>query len=316
MFLTLLLLGQLLLPDFNMRTLFFLKKYCLLWGSFVFLISVSFFPSFSHASTNISTTDGEYWGWNDVVGWIRFNTAGGGLSVTVTNTLVQGYATSTAGDISLDCGTTSVGSICGGSVDYKVTNDGSGNLSGYAWNDVYGWISFDCHNTNACAQSSYQVTIDSNGDFSNYAWNDVIGWISFNCVNTLGCGSSSYKVKTSWAPSATIATLDSSIFDTGVSAGAQLHSLVWRGSKPAGTSVQFQIAASNDSSGPWTYIGPDGTSSSYYPQDTSLGAGVSIPLDYSFHNNYRYFRYRVRLSSNSNSSAAPRIDDIIINWTP
>lgn len=268
-----------------------------------------------HASTNISNSPSEYWGWNDVVGWIRFNTVSDSLSVTVTNTQLQGYATSTSGDVSLDCATTSIGNICGGSVDYKVTNNGSGNLSGYAWNDVYGWISFDCHNiTNGCNSSSYQVTIDSNGNFQGYAWNDVIGWISFNCANTISCGTSDYKVKTSWVPTATTGTLTSVVFDTGVAQGAALYSITWQGTKPTGTNVRFQLAVSNDSAGPWNFIGPDGTSNTYYPQDSTLGPSDIIPLGYTLYNNARYFRYRATLFSDSISSVAPTVTSISVHW--
>lgn len=290
----------------------FFKK--IFFAGMVFSVWFFLFAPLAHATTNISNASGEYWGWNDVVGWIRFNTASDGLSVTVTNTKIQGYATSTSGDVSLDCGTTSIGDICAGAVDYKVSNDGSGNLSGYAWNDVYGWISFDCHNTNGCSTSSYQVTIDSNGNFQGYAWNDVIGWISFNCANTTSCATSDYKVKTSWVPTATTGTLTSVVFDTGVTHGAALYSITWQGTKPTGTHVRFQLATSNDSAGPWNFIGPDGTSDTYYPQDTTLGPSDIIPLAYNLHNDYRYFRYRVTLFSDSISSVAPTVTSISVHW--
>jgi hypothetical protein len=267
------------------------------------------------AATNISTSAGEYWGWNDIVGWIRFNTPSGAMSVNVTNSKITGYATSTAGDISFDCATTSIGDICGQS-NYGVTNDGLGNISGYAWNDIYGWISFDCHNTGGCASSTYQTTIDGSGYFQNYAWNDIIGWISFNCANTGTCGTSDYKVKTTWNPTSTIALLDSTIFDTQQTTGAQIHSIIWHGEEPTATSVRFQIATSNNASSSWVFMGPDGTSNSWYPQDTTLTAGDSIPVDYTVHNNARYIRYRIQLASNPASSTSPRVDDVIINWSP
>ena len=64
-----------------------------------------------------------------------------------------------------------------------------GSLSGYAWSDNLGWISF--------SGSNYQVTIGSDGALTGYAWanprddvsgTDNIGWISFNAADTASCG--------------------------------------------------------------------------------------------------------------------------------
>lgn len=81
----------------------------------------------------------------------------------------------------------------------------SHNLSGHAWNDKVGWVSFNCTNhQNICANdparsctvdancsavggscllecenSNYGVNIAANGIVSGYAWNDKVGWISF-----------------------------------------------------------------------------------------------------------------------------------------
>ena len=60
------------------------------------------------------------------------------------------------------------------------------NLSGYAWSDNIGWISFNCTNTSTCGTSDYGVNASTvNGNMSGYAWSDNIGWISFN--ETVGC---------------------------------------------------------------------------------------------------------------------------------
>ncbi len=263
----------------------------------------------AHASTNINATTTEHWAWNDLIGWIDFYNTN---SIVVSSQKLTGYASSSAGDISLDCGSTRIGSVCGTS-NYSVINDGSGNLSGWGWNDQYGWISFDCHNVTSsdCLTSNYQVWINnSNGIFNNYAWNDIIGWISFNCSNH-GCGASQYSVITSWIATSAIGYLDSTTFDTGVP-GAQFNSVLWHGSQPLGTSVRFQLATSNSSSGPWVYEGSDGTSNSYY----STGAGVSLPLSYSAHNDFRYFRYRVTLVSNASGTLSAQVDDVVINWSP
>lgn len=86
----------------------------------------------------------------------------------------------------------------------------------------------------------------------------------------------------------------------------------------AGTTVKvgFQIAATSTPSGPWNFIGPDNTSSTFYEAFPVSEPGVSIPLDYTLHNNQRYFRYRVFLFSDQSQSQSPRVDDVIINWSP
>ena len=62
------------------------------------------------------------------------------------------------------------------------------NISGYAWSDNIGWVSFN--DTSDGSTASYGVTVDdistspTYGDFSGYAWSDNIGWISFNRADT------------------------------------------------------------------------------------------------------------------------------------
>lgn len=294
---------------FEMDKIFSIKNAAGVVVSVVFVLFAVAMAQSAQGATNISSSTSEHWAWNDFVGWMDFYNTN---TVTVASTTLSGYASSSVGDISLDCHTTRIGNICGAS-NYQVTNDLVGDLTGWGWNDSIGWISFDCHNHNGCGTSNYQVLIDpDSGRFQNYAWNDMVGWISFNCVNTAGCGVSDYKVATIWYATSTIAFLDSSVFNTGVSGGAQLNSILWHGSQASSTAVRFQFAASNSSSGPWNYTGPDLTGNTYYitPPD------VSLPLDYSLYNNQRYFRYRVTLASNRAQTVSPRVDDVIINWSP
>lgn len=57
-----------------------------------------------------------------------------------------------------------------------------GNVHGYAWSSNFGWVSFNCNQTdgNTCASNSYGVSIDAvTGQFSGYAWSSNVGWIYF-----------------------------------------------------------------------------------------------------------------------------------------
>lgn len=273
------------------------------------LLAVRVWNDIADASTNISSSGNAHWAWNDAIGWIDFYTPG---TVTVGSSGLTGYASSSVGQISLDCATSPSGNICGTS-NYTVANDGSGNLSGWAWNDTVGWISFCGGNsTSTCpGTTSYRVTIDANGNFQGWAWNDTIGWIDFNCDNNGTCGTSNYYVNGSWVATGTVGILDSKTYDTGDTQGAQLDSVQWQGTAAPGTSVQFQFAVSNSSSGPWNFTGPDGTASTYY---VPSAPGIALPLSYSLYSNFRYFRYRVTLVSTATST--PTVTGVTVNWSP
>lgn len=257
---------------------------------------------------SISAVPAEHYAWNDSIGWINFHSSG---NVDVQSARVEGYANSSAGEISLDCATSPAGNICGSS-NYYITNNGLGTLAGYAWNDTYGWISFSCTN-HGCASSTYGVVINtSTGVFTGYAWNDLIGWISFNCSDINICGVSDYKVKTAWRANSSYGYLDSATYDTGVTTGAQVNSVSWLGYEPTDTDVRIQIATSNATSGPWNFYGPDGTGSSYY---TPASGEVSALYPW-IHSAGRYFRYRLTLLTDISQTLTPRIDDVIVRWSP
>jgi uridine phosphorylase len=56
--------------------------------------------------------------------------------------------------------------------DYGVNNDGTGNLSGFAWSTNAGWINFN--------PTHGGVTVDpASGSFDGYAWAENVGWIHF-----------------------------------------------------------------------------------------------------------------------------------------
>ncbi len=66
-----------------------------------------------------------------------------------------------------------------------------GNITGWAWSDTIGWISFTCVNTGTCASSSgvdYGVTQNASGDLTGYAWSENIGWIQFGGLSGFPAG--------------------------------------------------------------------------------------------------------------------------------
>jgi len=64
----------------------------------------------------------------------------------------------------------------------KAQSSGS-SLSGYAWSDNIGWISF------SGTSPAYGVTEDGSGNLSGYAWSDSIGWIKFGGLSGFPSGS-------------------------------------------------------------------------------------------------------------------------------
>ncbi len=107
---------------------------------------------------------------------------------------------------------------------------------------------------------------------------------------------------------ATSGQLESSTFDTGASS-VTYNWLAWSGSQPANTTIKFQLATSNNSNGPWNYVGPDGSGSSYY---TSAAKEF---INYNYHLDQRYFRYKLFLSSQSDFQA-PALEEFNLSYSP
>jgi len=294
-------------------------------------IALNFRTAKANPGTNISATSTDHFAWDDLNGWWDFYSTD---TVIVSGSKLTGYASSSVGDMSLDCYTTRNGNICGVS-NYGVCNglnathnvDGTcsnaeadGYLSGYAWNDTIGWISF-CggRGTPQCPGSiPYGVTITpTTGTFNNYAWNDTVGWISFNCADAGVCGNSNYKVVTSWQATSSVATLESTIIDTQLQGGAILNSITWKGEQPTNTCVKFQIATSSNPSGPWVYYGPGPNSSTYFG-GSCPGPDQIIGItgtDRAWVNNTRYLRYKIFLTSDLTQTKTPVVEDVILNWS-
>lgn len=153
-----------------------------------FLLGLFFLvvPIFAVASDEEGVIDDAYrYIWSENVGWIDFGAENG--NVVVTDDELTGYAYGeNIGWISLNC---SNDNSCS-NADFKVSNDGEGNLSGYGWGENVGWIDF--------GPAGSGVTIDSDGSFSGYAYGENIGWLSFNCENSDSCNSVNFKLATDW----------------------------------------------------------------------------------------------------------------------
>ncbi|HEV8201474.1 MAG TPA: protease pro-enzyme activation domain-containing protein [Candidatus Polarisedimenticolia bacterium] len=97
--------------------------------------------------------------------------------------------------------------------------------------------------------------------------------------------------------------LVSRVRDANPAAGATPHwtSLAWTATTPAGTSVRFQAAASNSLAGPFAFIGPDGTSATFF---TTSPASLSGALF-----SGRYLKYRAFLGTTV-GAVTPILSDV------
>ena len=98
-------------------------------------------------------------------------------------------------------------------------------------------------------------------------------------------------------------TFVSSLKDANPASGATVTwgALSWTATVPPGTTLQFQAAASNNSNGPFTFVGPDGTPATFFASGASLAQ----------FNGNRYLKYRAALTT-SNSSVTPAIHDVTV----
>lgn len=73
--------------------------------------------------------------------------------------------------------------ILGGSAlsPSRVGAAGASPVTGWAWSQYMGWISFN--------GTGYGVSEDSTGALSGYAWSSNLGWITFNASEVSGCPS-------------------------------------------------------------------------------------------------------------------------------
>lgn len=159
---------------------------------------------FSYLSTVLTKALSPHqWAWsggaspnnsNEGVGWIDFNPSTSDVRIPLGagDFLGMAYIPALDSYLSLNCLTTDSCS----EVSYKVSSDSSGILSGWAWSDKFGWLSFNSADTTSTVP--YRVSISlSTGEFMGWAWSENIGWVSFNCANSEvnSCGSVQYRVQ-------------------------------------------------------------------------------------------------------------------------
>jgi len=133
-----------------------IEGHSLIWGESIGWINLGA----THADVKIGSNILADWVWLENCGWVCL---GGG------SPLKEGHYSNR------------------GSCDWGVNNDGRGNLSGFAWSEVTGWISFRTGHS--------RVYRDEKGQFYGYAWGENVGWMHFGPGSTV-----QYLAKTDPAP--------------------------------------------------------------------------------------------------------------------
>ncbi len=99
----------------------------------------------------------------------------------------------------------------------------------------------------------------------------------------------------------------SAAMDLGV---AKMNSFSWTSTTPAGVgsqAIKFQLAANNDNS-TWSYIGPDGTNSTYFTTNGTTVFPTALQA------NLRYWKYKAYLTT-ADTSVTPVLDSVIFGYS-
>jgi prepilin-type N-terminal cleavage/methylation domain-containing protein len=169
--------------------------------------------------------------------------------------------------------------------------------------------------TNTSGFSQTQIT--GQGYFDQTDWSGGIGtsnsnqYTTSNGVDTL-ISPGNILLYSKGLPSpyniGAIGTLDSSTFDT--STTSNFYALNWTPlSQPVLTgtsSAKFQFATAPSSTGPWNFIGPDGTSGSYYTQP---GMQIIFPSG-----GNEFARYKLFMTTQT-ATVTPSINDVSFSFT-
>ncbi|MBS0631129.1 MAG: putative Ig domain-containing protein [Verrucomicrobia bacterium] len=100
-------------------------------------------------------------------------------------------------------------------------------------------------------------------------------------------------------------TFTSSVKDSHLPDGTtHWTTLAWSADTPEGTSLKFQVAASDNSDGPFTFVGPDGTASTYFTE-----SGANLIQFYG----HRYLQYRAFLAT-SDAFVTPVLHDVTLGY--
>jgi len=87
--------------------------------------------------------------WSPIIGWVSFRNSSG-------ESIIYG--------------------VC-------ITSSTAPELRGYAYNDIFGFIVFNCQDLGVCSSSNFKVKLVNGKYLEGFAWNDSLGWFFFDGKN-------------------------------------------------------------------------------------------------------------------------------------
>jgi hypothetical protein len=187
---------------------------------------------------------------------------------------------------------------------------------------------FTLPNTGAIPQSFTFLYKDTSGKISptsagtySYILNAIPSGVTVSGFGVTGVTTYRYKPPACVTGLPATGELTSAVFDsTGSADGPSYNSILWKGTRPGVSKVRFQLATSDSSSGPWSFIGGATCSSGDWYDTTDPDAPAELTCAPTNHDNQRYFRYKIQLCSSADCATSgsdnPSVDDVVVNWSP
>jgi len=199
-----------------------------------------------------------------------------------------------------------------GGTTWVAQTAGSGSLKGVA--------PLDANNAFAVDTSGYiWRTTDGGTNWSQYYYTPTALGAVYN-INDISATSGViyaggergfwYKIQSLYPSNSP--TLTSSAYNSGNAANA-LSGIAWSETLPSGTDIKFQIRTASDSGGSpgtWSsWLGPDGTSGSYF---TNATGGEVMPSAFRDGSNDQWFQYKIVFVSDGLNT--PTVDDVVVTY--
>ncbi len=164
------------------------------------------------------------------------------------------------------------------------------------------------------SNSTHTLMIVVTGRKNSSSQNNAVGVDAFDVVTAYPDVNASLRLDAGY----TSGSYESPSFYAG-SGGALLHTIFWNAAVPAGSGLKFQIATNKDNQ-TWNFMGPDGTSGSYYEPDNPAVLPFSASIVSNCpgspcHDEDLYIRYKAFFSSLTTDPAdSPVLQDVTVGY--
>jgi hypothetical protein len=210
-----------------------------------------------------------------------------------------------------------VSGVYSGSGTLALTNDSSGTSTVFSFANASVSTNF-----NLIFQDNYNlINPTSAGSYSYNLYLNPSG-VTISNVSVKAVLTHRYKPVSCGAGYPPFGDLISAVYDATVNiSGPAYNSILWKG-QLGGPSfdqglVRFQVAAADNSTGPWNFVGGSTCGSSdWYEAVPNTAIELNCFNDW---NNKRYFKYKLRICADdciSGGTVTPQVDDVVVNFSP